>query len=117
MLLSDTTLENVYDDREMYVSHMGISVDIPLLGYENISLSVTEEGYLTTNILDTGKAFYIGKDKVNAFVDYVLNHCEGVELVYEADLTTSVDENAGEKTELTVVSSARPPQTTQHHAK
>ncbi len=117
MLLSDTTLENVYDDREMYVSHMGISVDIPLLGYENISLSVTEEGYLTTNILDTGKAFYIGKDKVNAFVDYVLNHCEGVELVYEADLTTSVDENAGEKTELTVVSSARPPQTTQYHAK
>ncbi|MBQ8753099.1 MAG: hypothetical protein IJZ13_08360, partial [Clostridia bacterium] len=116
LLLSDTTLENVYEDREMYVSLMSVSVDIPLLGYENISLWVTEEGYMVTNILDTGKAFYIGKDKVNAFVSYVLNHCEGVELIYQYDQTTPTIEGA-EEPKLTEMSSARPPQTTQYHAK
>lgn len=111
MLLSDATLANVHDDREMYSSLMGISVDIPILGYENISLAITEEGYLTTNILNSGKAFFIGKDKVNAFIDYVLTHCEGVELVYETDLTSAAYPTGTEGT-VTATSSARPPKTT-----
>ena len=83
MLLSDISAESVqnYDAME-FAEVMSVSVDIPLLGYKNISLAVTEEGYVTTNILDTGKAFFIGTDKIQAFVDYVLENCQGYEIVY-----------------------------------
>lgn len=62
---------------------LGFSVDVPVLGSYNISVAVTENGYLTTNILSTGKAFYIGKDRVQAVLDYVTENCQGYELVYE----------------------------------
>ena len=74
-LLSDTTLENVYDEVGWYGSALSVSVNIPLLGYENIGLWVTEDGHLVTNILDTGKAFFIGEDKVRDFIAYVVAHC------------------------------------------
>lgn len=83
LLLSDTSLEAVRDyDAQTFETLMSISVDIPLLGYKNISLSVTAEGYLTTNILDTGKAFFIGTDKVNNFMQYVNDNCDGFQIVY-----------------------------------
>lgn len=85
ILLTDKTLQNQHEDKHWHISLMGISVDIPLLGYENISLAVTEDGYLTTNILDTGKCFYLGEDKVQEFVDYVIDNCEGYEIVYVYD--------------------------------
>lgn len=92
MLLSDTDVQNVYQDgwSGEHPVAMSISVDIPLLGYKNISLAVTEDGYLTTNILDTGKAFFIGEEKVQAFMEYVIENCEGYELVYK----TSGEEDA-----------------------
>ena len=84
MLLTETDAENIYDEsklHEMPKRVMGASVDIPLLGYENISLSVQEGGCIKTNILDTGKLFYIGEEQTQAFVDYVTDHCEGYEPV------------------------------------
>ncbi len=84
LLFSDLSAENVKDyDQMWFISKMSIGIDIPTLGYENISLAVTEDGYLTTNILATGKAFYIGEEKVDAFVDYVLENCSGKEIVYQ----------------------------------
>ena len=53
-----------------------------MLGYENISLGVTENGYLTTNILNTGKAFFIGAEKAQMFMDYVIENCEGYDIIY-----------------------------------
>ena len=53
---------------------MSISVDIPILG-RNSSIWLTEDGYLCTNILGTGKAFYIGEEKVAEFIYYVVMHC------------------------------------------
>lgn len=85
-LLSDTAVPAVVDyDSRQFRTVMSVSVNIPLLGYENISMAVTEDGYLTTNILDTGKAFFLGKEKTKRFVDYVLEHGEGRELVYTDD--------------------------------
>lgn len=81
-LLTESGAENVYDESRLHEiprKVMGISVGIPLLGYQNISLSVQEGGYIKTNILDTGKLFYVGEDKTQAFVDYVTEHCEGYE--------------------------------------
>lgn len=66
---------------------LGFSVDVPVLGSYNISVAVTENGYLTTNILSTGKAFYIGKDRVQAVLDYVTENCQGYELVYESPVS------------------------------
>lgn len=82
MLLTKTDAENIYDEsklHEMPRRIMGASVDIPLLGYQNISLSVAEDGCIKTNILDTGKMFRIGEEHTQAFVDYVVNECEGYE--------------------------------------
>lgn len=64
---------------------LGFSVDVPVLGSHNISISITEKGYLTTNILSTGKAFYIGKERVQEVLNYVTENCQGYELVYESE--------------------------------
>ena len=86
MLLSDRNASNVENfDSMFFHAIMGISISIPVLGYENISLSVTQEGYLTTNILDTGKAFYLGQDTIQSFVTQVIEHCEGYEIVHGGD--------------------------------
>ena len=52
------------------------SISLSLLGYENISISVTRDGYITTNILDTGKAFYIGKNAAENFLSYLDKECK-----------------------------------------
>ena len=64
---------------------MNVSVNVPMLGYENINLGFTEDGYIITNILDTGKAFFIGKDKTEVFKNYVINNCQGKKLIYVYD--------------------------------
>lgn len=84
-LLSEAKAENVYDQSKLHEipkEILGISTDIPLWGSKNISLSVREGGYIMTNILSTGKLFYIGEEKTQGFVDYVLNECEGHETIY-----------------------------------
>ena len=81
MLFSDRNLKNVkdYDSMNFGKELISVSINIELLGYENISLTVTEDGYLTTNILDTGKAFFIGKEKAENFAEYVSENCKAVE--------------------------------------
>ena len=83
MLLSDRDLKNVenYDSMNFGKELISVSINIELLGYENISLAVTEDGYLTTNILDTGKAFFIGKEKAENFAEYVRENCKGTEKI------------------------------------
>lgn len=83
LLLSDRTLENVYDQKEMYPAKMSISVSADLLGYHNVGIWVTEDGYLVTNLGSTGKAFYIGTERVNAFIEHVMSTCQGYEIVYD----------------------------------
>ena len=81
MLLSDRDLKNVenYDSMNFGKELISVSINIELLGYENISLTVTGDGYLTTNILGTGKAFFIGKEKAENFAEYVHENCKGTE--------------------------------------
>lgn len=78
MLLSDDALCNEYDEenwQRQWNNKISIRIDMPLLGYHNISISLSEEGYLRTNLLDTEKLFHIGKDKVDAFMAYVEENC------------------------------------------
>jgi len=84
---------NEYDEFKMEPDRiLGISVDIPLLGYENISLSVREDGYIVTNILNTGKMFYVGEENTQTFVDYVLTECDGYEIVYDYENAEPIPE-------------------------
>lgn len=98
-LFSNLNLENIYSDNdtgkytlERFSQSISISVDIPLLGYKNISVSLTDKGYMLTNILDTGKGFYIGEDKVKEFLEYIKENYDGYKIVY-------VDENGREITD------------------
>ena len=108
-LFNNKNLENIYSDNdtEKYTSErfsqsIGISVDIPLLGYKNISVSLTDKGYLLTNILDTGKGFYIGEDKVKEFLDYIKDNYNGYKIVY-VDESGSGITNEEVKTEKNIV--------------
>lgn len=85
-LFNNQTLENIYnltdDVSSKYSSNQfsrkfSISVDIPLLGVKNKTIQLTDKGYLITNILDTGKCFYIGEDKVQEFINYVRQNYNG----------------------------------------
>lgn len=83
MLFSDTSLKNEANevtDEEMslYKESMSIGVSVDILGIENVSLAVTENGYISTNILGTRKLFCIGEDKAQEFFDYVKANLEGV---------------------------------------
>lgn len=98
-LFSNLNLENIYSDNntgkytsERFAESIEISVDIPLLGDKNTSVSLTDKGYLLTNILDTGKGFYIGEDKVKEFLQYIKENYDGYKIVY-------VDENGKEITD------------------
>lgn len=75
MLLSNADAENA--GSEKYVNALAsVGVLVPTIGIKTpLSLGVNENGYLQTNLVDTGCAFYIGKDKVEEFIDYVKENC------------------------------------------
>ncbi len=87
MLSLGAAAANEYSDLdfEQPAEVLSISVNIPLLGYENISISIHEDGYIVTNILDTGKMFCIGEENTQAIIDHILNECDGYEIVYTTD--------------------------------
>lgn len=78
MIMYDTSLSNVYDYTHStgltLVRKIGFSVNIEHLGRTNISLGLTEEGYILTNIVHMGAAFYVGEDKTQEVIDFVVNN-------------------------------------------
>lgn len=72
-------------------SSIRISLDIPLLGFEDSSFWLTDDGYLITNILNSGKAFFIGEEQAKQFKDYVIKNHKGYELVYPKGEQTEID--------------------------
>ncbi|MCI5793729.1 MAG: hypothetical protein MR022_02105 [Ruminococcus sp.] len=46
-----------------------VSASVEMLGITNKSFAVTEDGYITTNIMDRGYAFYIGEYKAREIAD------------------------------------------------
>ena len=78
---------------------LDISTNIPLLGCENKSISISENGYLFTNILNKALIFNIGEEKAKNIIDYVKNNCKGYELVYREGDNSQNAENANEQKE------------------
>lgn len=102
-LLSDEDAVNEHSDSDFNQTEelLSISVDVPLLGYQNISITLYEDGYLTTNILDTGKKFYIGVENAQSFFDYVISECEGYEIIFEYGTEQDTPETEREETNAT----------------
>ncbi len=117
--LMDADKDTKYTLNRGKTMHIGISVK--LFGYNGIVMDVDENGYLTTNILSSGKYFFIGVEKAKEFIDYVEKNFEGyiIKYVYGDNPDDKPKpENAGEsdtlshvvsREEVTVYSTARPP--------
>jgi len=45
------------------------------VGCTNLSLTINDNGYVTTNLLSSGKYFYVGKDKYEEIKNYIVNNC------------------------------------------
>jgi hypothetical protein len=111
MLLSDDALSNEYDEenwQRQWNNKISIRIDMPLLGYHNISISLSEEGYLRTNLLDTEKLFHIGKGKVDAFMAYVEENCR----LQKDDELTPMPGDTNAVSGTTMTSPAQPPRVT-----
>jgi hypothetical protein len=78
---------------------LDIGINIPVLGCENKSISISENGYLFTNILNKALIFNIGEEKAKNIIDYVKNNCKGYELVYREGDNSQNAENANEQKE------------------
>ena len=77
-----TTCASVENVREPTTGRKVMDISATLLGMNN-SITLTEDGYLISNIFETGKWFYIGQDKVNEFIKYVTDNCDGYVYVYD----------------------------------
>ena len=66
---------------------------------------MSENGYLRTNLLDTEKLFYIGEDKVNAFMEYVEQNCR----LQKDDELIPMPGDTDSRTGTTMTTPAQPP--------
>lgn len=110
MLLSDKDVKPIENFHEFgFDGEISLSISIPKLGYNNIALGVNSKGCVVTNILDTGKAFYIGEDKTKTFSDYVKDNYEGFIIVYESP-NDNVDysNDSSSSVASTVVTTSKP---------
>ena len=88
-----------------------ISIDHTILNTQSV-LCVTADGYITFGMIQAGKALYVGKDRVRAFVDYLEDHLTGYRLA-DPEEQNGVNEGAVEvaPAQTATVSSAAPPYT------
>lgn len=86
ILFADESIANAEDFDQMIFefgrSRIKFGIDVKKVGEKNISIGLTEDGWLITNILATGKAFYVGTEKIDEVMSY-LETCEGETQNYE----------------------------------
>ncbi|MBQ9911226.1 MAG: hypothetical protein IJM50_06990 [Lachnospiraceae bacterium] len=82
MLLSDASAANepghAQDEKLLTI---GASLDV--VGNHNKVLTLTKEGYLWTNLLESEKCFFVGKEKAEAFFKEVTEHHRGFIYIYD----------------------------------
>ena len=110
-MFDDVSLENVYNDKDLnkyipeYINReITIDVDNSVLGNNYEGISLTDNGYLLTNILGSQKAFYIGKEKIDRFLDYIIENYDGYEIVYvNKEENNTIDEESNLKDDKIVM--------------
>lgn len=80
MLCSNTEAKICYGELQTQPT-LRIPMTMPILGYKNIVLEVWQEGYVKTNILETGKMFFIGEQHTQMLINYIFNECEKQEVL------------------------------------
>ncbi len=87
ILLDDTSVEN--EGSEQYKTAgrvLSIATSVDLIGCHNLSISLTADGLLCTNVPDwTGKVFRIGAEKVQRFVQEVEKNYQGYRYIYDLE--------------------------------
>ncbi|MBR5410100.1 MAG: hypothetical protein IK104_05465 [Clostridia bacterium] len=76
MLLNDLTPENRGWNAKTGARTVDVSISVPRIGAENLSLAVTEDGYLVTNVAGSAAVFYLGTEKTQAFEAYLSSHVD-----------------------------------------
>lgn len=77
LFVNPETVELVDNDDNMTLDKiMSIGVSVPAVGCVNRGIVLYESGYISTNILNTKKTFFVGEESVGALVDYVLQNCQ-----------------------------------------
>lgn len=85
ILFYDLDLENLNEESNLHQDYiMTINCKILLLN-SDININITNDGYLLTNILGTEKIFYLGKEKIEEFVNYIVKNYTGYKIVYIDD--------------------------------
>ena len=72
-LLNADTAMQVTDFPPLEKKLVSVSAAVSSLGYTIQSFSVTEDGWIITNLLETAKVFYVGPERAQAFMDDLLN--------------------------------------------
>lgn len=84
LLLSFSDAETVENFDEMtFETEISFGITDKIIGVENYSMSITADGYLTTNLMDVGRAYYIGEYNVKQIIDYVKNNFTLTSTTYE----------------------------------
>lgn len=85
ILFYNLSLKNLDIEANLHREYiMSINCTISLLN-SDVYINVTNDGYLVTNILGTEKVFFIGNEKKQKFVNYIVNNYVGYKIVYIND--------------------------------
>ena len=92
LLFDNTNPDNIYNDDDVsqytsdkYSTQIIIDINIKNINYGNITITLTDKGYLITNILGSGKAFYVGKNKIEELTNYLITNYDGYKIVYKSE--------------------------------
>lgn len=108
MLLEDPSIPNSYNQDGWYPNIFSINASIPSINY-SASMWLTEDGYLFFNLLESGKAFFIGEEKVQNFIQYVIDNYTPEN--QNTDKTEKPTQDSSQKTEDFIgIDSSRPPE-------
>ncbi len=90
-LLNDHREISRIEDDSYHKPLFSISTSVELLGIRNKSLKITEDGWLTTNIMEVGYSFFIGEDTARELAEAI-----GVNADTSAETTTAYVESTAE---------------------
>ncbi len=95
MLFDDTSLESLDEPKEILLSDFLLEIEIsPFSPSVRHTVSVTRKGYLLVNVFHTQQIFFIGKEKTENFIDYVMKNYTDKKLVYTTDSPVVYNETA-----------------------
>jgi len=96
-LFNKVDLDNKENNQtERYAPLMELKLDIPILKDTPYTIVLSRKGYLSTDLISTGRVFNIGEENIQDFIDYIINKFDGYKLVY-VDKSLQNEQNTDDK--------------------